>query len=68
MLSFQNLTLKIQTILEHMLPNPEPKNTMTHDICSSVLKTFNFTISYFISFTNVYSYMISKFSPSKYFK
>ena len=31
-LSFQNLTLKIQTILQHMLPIHKPKNIMTHYI------------------------------------
>ena len=43
MLSFQNLTLKIQKkILQHMLPNPKPYNTMTHYNHSSVLKFFKF--------------------------
>ena len=60
MLSFQNLTLRIHTILQHMLSNPKPKNIMTHYFHSSMLKTIQFI-------TTVYNYMISIFPISKYF-
>ena len=54
MSSFQNLTLNIQRILQHMLPNPKPKNTMTHYTQSSVLKTFQF---YYILIYIIYKYL-----------